>query len=32
MDAGQIRGRNRDDQVSMTGANVGHVLGCQPDE
>src|SRR6476659_4795402 len=32
MGAGQIRGRNRDDQVSMIGANVGHVLGCQPDE
>ena len=31
MGAGQIRGRNRDDQVSMTGAACD-VLGCQPDE
>src|SRR6476646_4680090 len=32
MGAGQIRGRNRDDQVSMARANLPHVLGCQPDE
>jgi hypothetical protein len=32
MGAGQIRGRNRDDQVSMTRANLARVLGCQPDE